>query len=34
VGSFPTPDGRGWNALGRQTQYGTVGISVYAICAY
>ncbi|MCO5993299.1 hypothetical protein [Actinoallomurus rhizosphaericola] len=34
VGSFPTPDGRGWIALGRQIGYSTVGISVYAICAY
>ncbi|GAA4627108.1 hypothetical protein GCM10023196_038000 [Actinoallomurus vinaceus] len=33
VGSFPTPDGRGWIALGRQNAYPTVGISVYAICA-
>jgi hypothetical protein len=33
VGSFPTSDGRGWIALGRQTRYPTVGISVYAICA-
>jgi hypothetical protein len=33
VGSFPTPDGRGWIALGRQNRYPTVGISVYAICA-
>ncbi|WP_234360254.1 hypothetical protein [Streptomyces sp. DSM 15324] len=34
VGSFPTPDGTGWIALGRQDGYSTVGISVYAICAY
>ncbi|MCO5989457.1 hypothetical protein NE235_25440 [Actinoallomurus spadix] len=34
VGSFPTSDGRGWIALGRQPGYSTVGISVYAICAY
>jgi hypothetical protein len=34
VGSFPTLDGRGWIALGRQIGYSTVGISVYAICAY
>jgi hypothetical protein len=34
VGSFPTRDGRGWIALGQQRAYGTVGISVYAICAY
>lgn len=34
VGSFPTPDGRGWTALGRQDRYSSVGISVYAICAY
>ncbi|RFS83086.1 hypothetical protein D0T12_23170 [Actinomadura spongiicola] len=33
VGSFPTPDGRGWIALGRQIGYDTVGISAYAICA-
>lgn len=33
VGSFPTPDGRGWIALGRQIGYDSVGISVYAICA-
>jgi hypothetical protein len=33
VGSFPTTDGRGWIALGRQNRYPTVGISVYAICA-
>jgi hypothetical protein len=33
VGSFPTRDGRGWIALGRQNNYSTVGISVYAICA-
>ncbi|MGH3381910.1 MAG: hypothetical protein ACRDP6_44995 [Actinoallomurus sp.] len=33
VGSFPTSDGRGWIALGRQNRYSTVGISVYAICA-
>lgn len=34
VGSFPTQDGRGWIALGRQTKGSSVGISVYAICAY
>lgn len=34
VGSFPTPDGRGWVALGRQNHYNSVGISVYAICAF
>ncbi|GAA5067039.1 hypothetical protein HNP84_001059 [Thermocatellispora tengchongensis] len=34
VGSFPTSDGRGWIALGRQTNRDDVGISVYAICAY
>ncbi|MEU4686071.1 hypothetical protein [Streptomyces xinghaiensis] len=34
VGSFPTEDGRGWIGLGRQNDYSTVGISVYAICAY
>ncbi|MFF0034034.1 hypothetical protein ACFYS7_39075 [Streptomyces avermitilis] len=33
VGSFPTSDGTGWIALGRQDGYSTVGISVYAICA-
>jgi len=33
VGSFPTSDGRGWIALGRQNAYPSVGISVYAICA-
>jgi hypothetical protein len=33
VGSFPTDDGRGWIALGRQIGYSDVGISVYAICA-
>jgi hypothetical protein len=33
VGSFPTQDGRGWIALGRQNRYNSVGISVYAICA-
>ncbi|MFJ4616748.1 hypothetical protein [Streptomyces sp. NPDC088812] len=33
VGSFPTPDGTGWIALGRQRAYSDVGISVYAICA-
>jgi hypothetical protein len=33
VGSFPTTDGRGWIALGRQPGNSTVGISVYAICA-
>ncbi|MDL4815996.1 hypothetical protein [Actinomadura opuntiae] len=33
VGSFPTSDGRGWIALGRQIGYNDVGISVYAICA-
>ncbi|GGY10807.1 hypothetical protein [Streptomyces anandii] len=33
VGSFPTPDGTGWIALGRQNSYSSVGISVYAICA-
>jgi hypothetical protein len=34
VGSFPTQDGRGWIALGRQNRYASVGISVYAICAF
>lgn len=34
VGSFPTSDGRGWIALGRQNRFSTVGISVYAICAW
>ena len=33
VGSFPTSDGRGWIALGRQNAHPSVGISVYAICA-
>ncbi|MDF5759177.1 hypothetical protein [Spongiactinospora sp. TRM90649] len=33
VGSFPTPDGRGWIGLGRQNSHPDVGISVYAICA-
>ena len=33
VGSFPTSDGRGWIALGRQIGYSDVGVSVYAICA-
>jgi hypothetical protein len=33
VGSFPTPDGTGWIALGRQDGSASVGISVYAICA-
>ncbi|MFF0160895.1 hypothetical protein ACFYRY_25665 [Streptomyces sp. NPDC005263] len=33
VGSFPTADGTGWIALGRQDGYSSVGISVYAICA-
>ncbi|MCG6497435.1 hypothetical protein [Kitasatospora sp. A2-31] len=33
AGSFPTDDGRGWVALGRQNAYSTVGISVYVICA-
>ncbi|MFF4485020.1 hypothetical protein ACFY0F_00770 [Streptomyces sp. NPDC001544] len=33
VGSFPTDDGSGWIALGRQDGYPSVGISVYAICA-
>ncbi|MFC9279035.1 hypothetical protein [Streptomyces collinus] len=33
TGSFPTDDGRGWIALGRQSAYSSVGISVYAICA-
>ncbi|MDA0638203.1 hypothetical protein ACQEUU_21955 [Nonomuraea sp. CA-218870] len=33
VGSFPTDDGRGWIALGRQIGYNSVGISVFAICA-
>jgi hypothetical protein len=32
VGSFPTDDGRGWIALGRQDGFTTVGISVFAIC--
>jgi len=33
VGSFPTPSGNGWIALGRQDGSSSVGISVYAICA-
>lgn len=33
VGSFPTPDGHGWIALGRQNRHPTVGISVYVVCA-
>jgi hypothetical protein len=33
IGSFPTDDGRGWIGLGRQTSAGSVGISVFAICA-
>ncbi|MGI5170173.1 hypothetical protein ACQEU3_38055 [Spirillospora sp. CA-253888] len=33
VGSFPTPDGRGWIGLGRQSVHNSVGISVFAICA-
>ncbi len=33
VGSFPTDDGTGWIGLGRQNNYGDVGISVYVICA-
>ncbi|SCK10583.1 hypothetical protein [Streptomyces sp. WMMB 322] len=34
VGSFPTDDNRGWIGLGRQPGNSTVGISVFAICAY
>lgn len=34
VGSFPTGNNRGWIGLGRQNDFDTVGISVYAICAY
>ncbi|WP_405623510.1 hypothetical protein [Streptomyces sp. NBC_00076] len=34
VGSFPTPDGKAWVGIGRQDGYTSVGISVYAICAY
>lgn len=34
VGSFPTDDNRGWIGLGRQNNSSTVGISVFAICAY
>ncbi|MCH6160702.1 hypothetical protein [Streptomyces marispadix] len=34
VGSFPTDDNRGWIGLGRQPNSSTVGISVFAICAY
>ncbi|WNZ13281.1 hypothetical protein [Streptomyces sp. 11x1] len=33
IGSFPTNDGRGWIAVGRQNGSSTVGITVYAICA-
>jgi hypothetical protein len=33
VGSFPTDNGMGWIALGRQIGYNDVGISVFAICA-
>ncbi|MBR7831726.1 hypothetical protein KDL01_00555 [Actinospica durhamensis] len=33
-GSFPTDDGRGWVGLGHQPGYNSVGISVYAVCAY
>ncbi|PKW05002.1 hypothetical protein SAMN05428944_0066 [Streptomyces sp. 1222.5] len=33
VGSFPTDDGRGWIALGRQDAYSSIGISVYAVSA-
>lgn len=34
VGSFPTDNNRGWIGLGRQPNGPTVGISVFAICAY
>jgi hypothetical protein len=34
VGSFPTDNNRGWIGLGRQSDAPTVGISVFAICAY
>lgn len=34
VGSFPTSDGKGWIGIGRQDGFSSVGISVYAICAY
>jgi hypothetical protein len=34
VASFPNADGSGWTALGRQNAYSSVGISVYAICAF
>jgi hypothetical protein len=33
-GSFPTEDGDGWIGIGSQPGYNSVGISVYAICAY
>ncbi len=33
-GSFPTEDGRGWIGIGHQPGYDSVGISVYAVCAY
>ncbi|MET8954241.1 hypothetical protein ACWEO4_26405 [Streptomyces sp. NPDC004393] len=33
VGSFPTDNGTGWVGLGRQNNYSSVGITVYAICA-
>ncbi|MGW0412249.1 hypothetical protein ACWDZX_13255 [Streptomyces collinus] len=33
VGSFPTDDGRGRIALGRQMRYSDLGISAYALCA-
>ncbi|MGV9563391.1 hypothetical protein [Streptomyces sp. NPDC003480] len=33
VGSFPTDNGSGWIGLGRQNDYSSVGVTVYAICA-
>ncbi|OEU87072.1 hypothetical protein DB35_26390 [Streptomyces abyssalis] len=34
VGSFPTDNHRGWIGLGNQDEFDSVGISVFAICAY
>lgn len=34
AGSFPTRNHRGWVGAGQQDDTDTVGISVYAICAY
>jgi hypothetical protein len=33
LGSFPTPDGRGWIGVGRSETTATVGIAVWAVCA-